>query len=187
MHKIDSLKEKISKQWNTQYYEFSHKFGDDVLTIPKEDVIKVLSFLKAEGEFDYLMDVCGVDYPKRTKRFDVVYHFFNSKDGSRLRVKTQVGENESLPSAISIWRGADWFEREAYDMFGIRFDGHPNLRRILTHHQFVGHPLRKDYEADAQQHCTEPSPMCFDNEPGRPGDVLDTNLVPINIGPSILP
>src|SRR5690606_22623834 len=80
--------------------------------------------------------------------------------------------------------GADWFEREAYDMFGILFRGHPNLRKILTHHQFVGHPLRKDYEADQQQHCTAALPIHFDHDGEQAGDVLDERFVPINIGPS---
>jgi NADH-quinone oxidoreductase subunit C/D len=85
---------------------------------------------------------------------------------------------------LPLWRGADWFEREAYDMFGILFRGHPNLRKLLTHHQFVGHPLRKDYEADRQQHCTESLPIHFDNEEGVDGGLLNPNYVPINVGPS---
>ncbi|MFN9065600.1 MAG: NADH-quinone oxidoreductase subunit C, partial [Bdellovibrionales bacterium] len=110
-----------------------------------------------------LMDICGVDYPNREKRFEVVYHLFSSKDGSRLRIKVPLAVNETIPTALSVWRGADWFEREAYDMFGIIFEGHPNLRKILTHHQFVGHPLRKDYEANRQQHCSEVLPVHFDH------------------------
>jgi NADH-quinone oxidoreductase subunit C/D len=99
-------------------------------------------------------------------------------------VKVPLADGEQIDSLTSIWKGADWFEREAFDMFGIIFRGHANLRRILTHHQFVGYPLRKDYEADQQQHCTQTLPVHFNNEPGQPGDILDDRFVPINIGPS---
>ncbi len=157
---------------------------DYVLIIGREDIIPVLKILKNNDYFDFLMDVCGVDYPAREMRFDVVYHLFSSKDSARLRIKVPLREGETIDSAIKIWKGADWFEREAYDMFGIVFRGHPNLRRILTHHQFKGHPLRKDYEADLQQHCTDVLPVHFDNTETENGAVLNENLVPINIGPS---
>jgi NADH-quinone oxidoreductase subunit C/D len=184
MSKLDSIKTDLASKLNTLNYKFSHAFGDDVLEIPKEDILPVLRHFKATQRFDFLMDICGVDYPTRQKRFDVVYHLFSSKDGSRLRIKCAVGEGEWIDSAITTWVGADWFEREAYDMFGIKFNGHPNLRKILTHHQFVGHPLRKDYEADAQQHCTEVLPIHFDNENGVDGSILNDKYVPLNIGPS---
>lgn len=184
MTKLEDIKQDLAQQFDISNYKFTHAFGDDVLELPKSDVLKVLKHFRNSGQFDFLMDVCGVDYPARDKRFDVVYHLFSSRDGSRLRIKTRVADGESVESALAAWRGADWFEREAYDMFGIKFDGHPNLRKILTHHQFVGHPLRKDYEADAQQHCDSVLPIHFDNEPGSRGDILSENLVPINIGPS---
>jgi len=184
MNKIEVLKSELSHNFDLSNFVFSHQFGDDVIQSPKEQIIAILSYFKSSGRFDFLMDVCGVDFPHRPLRFDVVYHLFSSKDGSRLRIKCQVGENESVRSAIHIWRGADWFEREAFDMFGIVFEGHPNLTKILTHHQFVGHPLRKDYEADAQQHASEVLPIHFDSEPGMPGSILNENLVPLNIGPS---
>jgi NADH-quinone oxidoreductase subunit C/D len=184
MSKLENLKQELAAKMDITKFVFSHKFGDDVLEIPKELVIPVLKFFKSSQRFDFLMDICGVDYPLRGKRFDVVYHLFSSKDGSRLRIKTHVGEGESIESAIHVWRGADWFEREAFDMFGIKFANHPNLRKILTHHQFVGHPLRKDYEADKQQHCTEPLPIHFDHTETQRGDVLNDNMVPLNVGPS---
>ena len=184
MSKLENLKLDLAQQFNVDAFQFTHSFGDDILTLPKENVPQVLQYFKSSGRFDFLMDIAGVDYPSREKRFDVVYHLFSSRDGSRLRIKTEVGEGESLETAFYIWRGADWFEREAYDMFGIHFRGHPNLRRILTHHQFIGHPLRKDYEADHQQHCTSTMPIHFDNVDGEDGSILNENLVPINIGPS---
>lgn len=158
--------------------------GDHMVECSKETAPALLRYLKEYLGFNFLMDVCGVDYPERAKRFDVVYHLFNSKDFSRVRVKAQIADGESIGTATTIWKGADWFEREAYDMFGIIFSGHPNLRKILTHHQFVGHPLRKDYEADAQQHCDSVLPIHFDNTPDQRGDHLDNRFVPINIGPS---
>lgn len=184
MNKLESLKTILSGKFNIQNFKFIHSVGDDVLEVPKEDAPKVLLFLREQGVFDFLMDVCGVDYPAREKRFDVVYHLYSSKDASRLRIKAQVGEGESIGTALPAYRGADWFEREAFDMFGIKFEGHPNLRKILTHHQFVGHPLRKDYDANHQQACTSSIPMHFNNEPGSPGDILDNRYVQLNIGPA---
>ena len=184
MTKLEELKKNLSEKFNTANFKFSHNFGDDVLEIPKDQIAPDLRYFREIGKFDFLMDICGVDYPARALRFDVVYHLFSSRDGSRLRMKAQVGEGDSVDSAIRIWRGADWFEREAFDMFGIKFSGHPNLRKILTHHQFVGHPLRKDYEADRQQACNETLPVHFDDTDSESGAILNENLVPINIGPS---
>ncbi|HEY8269823.1 MAG TPA: NADH dehydrogenase (quinone) subunit D [Pseudobdellovibrionaceae bacterium] len=184
MSKLENLKQDLSSKFNIAPYKFIHAFGDDVLEIPKEEIIPILRYFKTTQRFDFLMDICGVDYPTRAKRFDVVYHLFSSKDASRLRIKCEVGAGEAIDSALSVWVGADWFEREAYDMFGIQFTGHPNLRKILTHHQFVGHPLRKDYEADAQQHCTEALPIHFNNENGVDGSILNDKYVPLNIGPA---
>lgn len=188
MSYLENIKVALAPRFPVEHFRFSHAFGDDVVEIPRDHIVAVLKFLKDTGRFDFLMDICGVDYPDRQKRFDVVYHLFSSKNGSRLRLKVQVGLEDSVESAISVWRGADWFEREAFDMFGIVFSNHPNLTKILTHHEFVGHPLRKDYEADRQQHCSAPLPIHF------PGDQLQSrlketddeghNLVPINIGPS---
>ncbi len=188
MNKLEVLKNDLIKVFNSSEgsrFQFSHVVGDDVLVLhQKSDLVPLLKYFKSSDRFDFLMDVCGVHYPTREKTFESVYHLFSSKSGARLRVRVPLKEGESIDSVISIWRGADWFEREAYDMFGIRYDGHPNLRKILTHHQFVGHPLRKDYEADRQQHCTESLPIHFDNEPGVDGSQLSETYVPINIGPS---
>lgn len=184
MTKLEELKADLGRLMDVSKMKFSHKVGDDIIEMEKTQLIPVLKAFRESLRFDFLMDICGVDYPSRAKRFDVVYHLFSSKDGARVRLKVQLSEGESVPTALAVWRGADWFEREAYDMFGILFEGHPNLRKILTHHQFVGHPLRKDYEADHQQTCTEVLPVHFNNEDNQRGDVLDENLVPLNIGPS---
>ncbi|MES2801591.1 MAG: NADH dehydrogenase (quinone) subunit D [Bdellovibrionota bacterium] len=185
VEQLATLKQDISVKFGDNAFKFSTTpVGDHVVEASKETVTALLRYLKEYAGYNFLMDVCGVDYPNREKRFDVVYHLFGSSDSRRLRVKTQVAEGESVATATTIWKAADWFEREAYDMFGIKFSGHPNLRKILTHHQFVGHPLRKDYEADKQQHCSSVLPIHFDNTPEQRGDQLDSRYVPLNIGPS---
>lgn len=184
-NKIDSLKQDLAGKFQLENYTFGiSPVGDIVVEVPSADIQALMRYLKEYRGFDFIMDICGVDYPKRAKRFDVVYHLFSSKDFSRVRIKTQVAEGAAVSTVTTVWKGADWFEREAYDMFGIIFDGHPNLRKILTHHQFVGHPLRKDYEADAQQSCTSVLPVHFDNTVNQRGDILDDRYVPLNVGPS---
>jgi NADH-quinone oxidoreductase subunit C/D len=182
MNIIETLRTDLSKKFVENTFEYSYVFGNNVLSLPKGQILSVLEHLKSSGRFDFLMQVAGADFPERSRRFEIVYELFSSKDFSRCRLKTQVGEDESIDSVISIWKCADWFEREVYDMYGVRFAGHPNLRRILVHHQFVGHPLRKDYPADRQQHCTEAMPIHFDNDDRYKDDGRD--LVPLNIGPS---
>lgn len=160
--------------------------GEDVIELPKEDLVSVLRFLRETQRFDVLMDLCGNDYPERValgqKRFEVVYQMFSTRTFRRLRIKCQVGENETIPSATQVWKSANWFEREAYDMYGIVFEGHPNLTRILCHHEFVGHPLRKDYDADKQQHCSHVLPLHFTPDPNFKTE--GRQLLPLNIGPS---
>jgi len=167
---------------NAAQFEFSKSFGDLVLQVPRETVRDVLRFFKEKNYFNFLMNITGVDYPQRPQRFDVIYELFNTNDFTRLRVKTRCAENEPVPSVISVWKGADWFEREIYDMFGVKFEGHPNLRRILTHHQFKGHAVRKDYPADLQQPCDSALPIHFDH--GAETAEKADNLIPLNIGPS---
>ena len=113
----------------------------------REDVKKLLKMLRddARCQFTVLIDICGVDYPERTKRFDVVYHLLSLKQNIRIRVKTETEEGGAVSSIIDLFPAANWFEREAYDFFGILFSGHPDLRRILTDYGFRGYPLRKDF------------------------------------------
>jgi NADH/F420H2 dehydrogenase subunit C len=101
--------------------------------------------LRDEASFALLADLTAAEYPKRERRFDVIYQLFSFTRNERLRVKAYVGESESIESVVPLWIGADWMEREAFDMFGIRFDHHPNLKRILLPDEWDGHPLRKDY------------------------------------------
>ena len=112
----------------------------------------VLKFLRddAQCQFKQLMDVCGVDWPERAMRFDVVYHLLSLTHNQRIRVKVPVAEGDSVPSATNLFSSANWFERETYDMFGISFENHPDLRRILTDYDFDGFPLRKDFPVEGK-------------------------------------
>jgi NADH-quinone oxidoreductase subunit C/D len=186
MNNIEELKSELTQTFQDANIQFSYKFGNNVLEVSKDIVIPLLQHFKSTGRFDFMMSVTAVDYLEREKRFDVVYELFSSRDVKRVRIKTQLAEGETIPTAQFVWKATDWFEREIFDMFGIQFDGHPNMRRILCHHQFVGHPLRKDYDADHQQHCTEALPIHFDNPKDGTEYIEDPNkdLTPLNIGPS---
>ena len=118
-----------------------------MLQVPAAAVTKVLAFLRDDSscQFKVLIDICGVDYPDRTPRFDVVYNLLSLTHNHRIRVKVRAAEDSPVPSVTGVHKGAGWFEREAWDMYGIMFEGHPDLRRILTDYGFEGHPLRKDF------------------------------------------
>ena len=121
--------------------------GELTLSVKAADIVKVATFLRDDPgcRFVCVIDVTAVDWPGREKRFDVVYHFLSPYINQRIRVKAELGEGETIASLIEVFRGADWFEREAYDLYGILFTGHPDMRRILTDYGFEGHPLRKDF------------------------------------------
>jgi len=121
--------------------------GELTLDIAREKIIEVLNFLRDdEGcRFEVLIDICGVDWPGREARFDVVYHLLSPRLNQRIRLKLMTDETTPVASAVGVFSAANWFEREAYDMYGILFSGHPDLRRILTDYGFQGHPLRKDF------------------------------------------
>ena len=122
-------------------------YGELTLTSTADNIIALLTFLRddARCRFVNIVDLCGADYPAREQRFDVVYHLLSPTKNLRVRVKIMCGEDEAVPSVTSIYPGAEWFEREAYDMYGIFFAGNDDLRRILTDYGFEGYPLRKDF------------------------------------------
>ena len=122
-------------------------FGELTLTIEAPEIVRTLRYLRDDPEcqFSILIDICGVDYPNRPRRFDVVYHLLSIAKNQRIRVKTETDETTPVPSAISVYPAANWFEREAFDMYGILFSDHPDLRRLLTDYGFTGYPLRKDF------------------------------------------
>ena len=125
----------------------SMSYGELTLQADAARIVEVLKFLHddADCRFVSFIDICGADYPEREKRFDVVYHLLSPYKNLRIRVKVQVDEAGEVPSAVELFPAADWFEREVYDLYGVVFSGHPDLRRILTDYGFSGHPLRKDF------------------------------------------
>ncbi|MDE2364676.1 MAG: NADH-quinone oxidoreductase subunit C [Hyphomicrobiales bacterium] len=122
-------------------------YGELTLEVPVERWVETMTHLRDAPDclFINFTDLCGVDYPQREKRFDVVVHLLSPRHNRRIRVKTQTDEATPVPSLTGVWKGAGWYEREAYDLLGIVFSGHPDLRRILTDYGFDGHPLRKDF------------------------------------------
>jgi NADH-quinone oxidoreductase subunit C len=121
--------------------------GELTIRVAAPDIVHALRFLRDDPSLQFVcfIDVCGVDWPARRRRFDVVYHLLSPRQNARIRVKIETDEETPVPSVTEIFPGADWFEREAYDLYGILFTGHPDLRRILTDYGFSGHPLRKDF------------------------------------------
>ncbi|MGL5447972.1 MAG: NADH-quinone oxidoreductase subunit C [Rhabdaerophilum sp.] len=122
-------------------------YGELNLRAEASSILDVLAFLQNDADCAFIsfIDICGADYPGREKRFDVVYHLLSPKHVHRIRVTVETDERTPVPSATGVFPGALWFEREAYDMYGILFEGHPDLRRLLTDYGFEGHPLRKDF------------------------------------------
>jgi NADH-quinone oxidoreductase subunit C len=117
------------------------------MVVAAGEIVPFLRLLRDDARLGFvsLIDICGVDWPAREKRFDVVYHLLSPRQNARIRVKVETDETTPVPSVTPVYPGADWFEREAYDLYGILFTGHPDLRRILTDYGFEGHPLRKDF------------------------------------------
>ena len=130
--------------------EFSTYVGQNFLVAKPEAVVPIIEFLKLEADFDYLVDVTAVDYPKRADRFDLIYILYSFSRNERIRIKTRVPDGAKPPSAVGVHLTANWLEREVFDLFGIQFEGHPDLRRILMPDEWDGHPLRKDYSITRQ-------------------------------------
>jgi NADH-quinone oxidoreductase subunit C len=121
--------------------------GELTIVAKRDQIVPLMKALRddAIGQFEVLIDLCGVDYPARAERFDVVYHLLSPRTNQRLRVKVTTNETEPVPSLCDVFPAANWYEREAYDMYGILFSDHPDLRRLLTDYGFSGYPLRKDF------------------------------------------
>jgi len=152
--------DKLNERFGDAITECTDFRGDESCVIRRERLIDVCRFLRDDMKFDMLTDLCGADYPKRPERFEVVYHLYSVNRGKRLRLKVRALDQDAvMPSVCEIWKAANWFEREAYDLFGISFDGHPNLKRILCHNEFVGHPLRKDYPKNKRGVIPTPDPL----------------------------
>jgi len=143
--KLQALAETAKAALGDALLDTSMAFGELTLTVTRESIVSVVTMLRASAGFVSITDVCGVDYPERENRFEVVYHLLSPTKNIRVRVKLSTDELVPVPSITGVFPGADWFEREAYDLYGILFSGHPDLRRILTDYGFDGHPLRKDF------------------------------------------
>lgn len=166
--KLIELKEQVEDALKSGVISSDIAYGELTIVVAREAIIEVLTTLRDNTslQFEQLVDLCGVDYPEREERFDVVYHLMSLRQNHRLRVKVTTDEDAPVPSVISVFPAANWFEREAYDMYGILFSGHPDLRRILTDYGFEGYPLRKDfpltgfvevrYDAEAKRVVYEP-------------------------------
>lgn len=144
---LEALAAHIAQGLGDKLGSSSVAYGELTLKCEAADVLEVLTYLRddAECRFVNFVDICGVDWPAREKRFDVVYHLLSPYKNLRVRVKVEADDVEPVPSACGVFPGALWFEREAYDLFGVLFSGHPDLRRLLTDYGFDGHPLRKDF------------------------------------------
>lgn len=146
-HTLDELGQLIKTEIETDLVSWSLERGELALIVERPSIVRVLTYLRDSEAFQFsqLMDVCGVDYLGREPRFDVVYHLLSLVRNWRLRVKVRVGDGMPVPSVTPVFSSANWWEREVFDLYGIPFDDHPDLRRILTDYGFEGHPLRKDF------------------------------------------
>jgi NADH-quinone oxidoreductase subunit C len=145
---IQSIRAKVSKD----ILGFHSHLGDDTIIVKRDSILDIMKLLKDQFQFDMLADITAVDYfGNQDARFEVVYHLNSIEKNIRLRVKVPVKEEEDVETITSVWPIANWLEREVWDMFGIRFRNHPDLRRILMYEEFEGHPLRKDYPIHQRQ------------------------------------
>jgi NADH dehydrogenase I D subunit len=178
--------QKLKKQFPDAVIDTRSFRGEETVVVKNNAILSICQFLATDPvlSFDFLTDICGVDYPDREKRFEVVYHLYSIKRKTRLRVKTTVGEGESLSTVESVWKAATWFEREAYDMLGLTFEGHGDLRRILTWDGYEGHPLRKDFPIKGEdfEHYEVPAEPS-DAFSTMPEEVEGERYMTLNMGP----
>jgi NADH-quinone oxidoreductase subunit C len=137
---VEKLKRRYGSGLEAQTY-----LGQNYIRVDRSLIPDILRLLRDEEQFDYCVDITAVHYPKRERQFDMVWILYSFAKNERMRVKTEIKDGESIPSSVPIWTTANWLERETYDMFGIKFDGHPDMKRILLPDGWKGHPLRKDY------------------------------------------
>jgi NADH-quinone oxidoreductase subunit C len=144
---LHEIAERLSAELPSAVARSKIAYEELTVTCARDSIVDVLTFLRDDPEcrFVCLIDLTCVDWPKRAERFDVVYHLLSLKQNQRVRVKVTTNEETPVPSVAGVFPGANWYEREAFDMYGVFFDGHPDLRRLLTDYGFDGHPLRKDF------------------------------------------
>jgi NADH-quinone oxidoreductase subunit C len=146
--------ERLKERFGDRILATHQQCGDATALVAPAAIVEICAWLKSEPglEFEMLIDLTAVDYLKRRPRFEVVYHLYSLQQRQRVRLKVPAdGDQPEVPTLTSLWRGANWYEREVWDLFGIRFTGHPDLRRIMMYPEFVGHPLRKDYPYNKRQ------------------------------------
>ncbi|MCP4570738.1 MAG: NADH-quinone oxidoreductase subunit D [bacterium] len=192
------LVDSLQREFGTDILAVDSPRGDESVTVAPERLLDVLGHLRCAG-CEQLSDVVGVDHPDRAERFELVYLLRSYADNERVQVKVNVAEDAPVPSAAGVYRSANWAEREVYDLLGVPFSGHPDLRRLLCHHEFEGHALRKDYPIEQGQECARPEKLFTDEDIARaaerandlvsdPDDVHDelhpSDLLTVNIGPS---
>lgn len=141
----DGVLDQAQAWFGSALLEGYERVGEVTLVVERARIVDVLQTLRDEGGYQQLMEIAGVDYPSRPERFEVVYHLLSVTQNHRIRVKVTTDEATPVPTVTGLWPVANWLEREVFDMFGVLFDGHPDLRRILTDYGFRGHPLRKDF------------------------------------------
>jgi len=135
----------LKRQFGSGIGEASTYLGQKYMVVDRSLIPEILQVLRDQEQFDYCVDITAVHYPSREMPFEVVWILYSFARNERIRVKTLIADGEALPSSVPIWATANWIEREVYDMFGIRFEGHPDLKRILLPEGWKGHPLRKEY------------------------------------------
>ncbi len=136
---------KLKRQYGSGVSESSTYLGQNYIIVDSTIANEVLQILRDEDEFDYCVDLTAAHYPQREKQFELIWILYSFARNERLRVKTMIADGESFPTSTDIWAATNWLEREVFDMFGIKFDGHPDLKRILLPEDWHGYPLRKDY------------------------------------------
>ncbi len=141
----DEFSRRVKERLGNAVKESLSYLGQNFFIVDPTAIRTMCGYLKHEEQFNFIADLTAVDYPKREKRFEVIYQLYSFPRNERLRVKASIGENEAIDSVTGVWQAANWLEREVFDMFGIRFAGHPDLRRILLPDDWQGYPLRKDY------------------------------------------
>ncbi|HAJ46558.1 MAG TPA: NADH-quinone oxidoreductase subunit C [Alphaproteobacteria bacterium] len=147
MADLNTLEDNLRSEFGPAVIAAQQMLGELTLIVSPDVLSRLMVFLRDNPKcrFTTLIDICGADYPSRAERFEVVYHLLSMHLNHRLRIKVRVGEGQVIDSVVPVWPAANWYEREAFDMYGIEFRNHPDLRRILTDYGFTGHPLRKDF------------------------------------------
>jgi NADH/F420H2 dehydrogenase subunit C len=159
----DAIVDHLKQRFGAKILDVDRSFDDCAVVVDRSILHELLALLKNERSFDFLMDMAGVDcmeLPTMRERFELNYMLYSTAHNIRLRIEVPVGELDmDVPTVTDLWRSANWAEREAFEMYGFNFVGHPCLKRLLTHHEFEGHPLRKDYPIMAGQWCSSTSDM----------------------------